>query len=310
MLEIANLSLLSQLQRATFARRTVCYIASSQIWVCPADGWLVIRCLGAGGSGACSWSSYEPATGGSAGTVGVKRVRVARGAQFTLTIPAGGGRATASASPGSHGYAGSTLTVTGPGVDISIPGGPGGKVASSTGGTVQNDDAADPVGLDWYIKSARNTAPVANIRATGGAAPALLVGGQSHASNSADGANVTGTNMSRTVMGSIAADQSIDVPALPMDASHCWLLVDVSGALVSKNRDGYLVWRSGQGGAPGGFGGGGAAIPNVSRSNSAAFAGGVGAGGGALGGAQGFSNVASGEGGPGFVTLELLEAQP
>lgn len=312
MLEIANLSLLSQLQRATFARRTVCYIASSQIWVCPADGWLVIRCLGAGGSGACAWTGYDPATGGSAGTVGVKRVRVARGARFTFTIPAGGARSSASASPGSHGYAGGTLTVTGPGVDISIPGGPGGKVASSAAGTVQNDDAANPVGLDWYIKSARNTAPVANIRATGGAAPALLVGGQSHASNSDAGASVTGSDRSRAVMGGIAADQSIDVPALPMDASHCWLLVDVSGALVSKNRDGSLVWRSGQGGnsAPGGFGGGGAARPNASSSNFAAYAGGVGAGGGALGGAQGFSNVASGEGGPGFVALELLEAQP
>jgi hypothetical protein len=304
-LEIANLSLLSQLQRATFARRTVCYIAASQVWTCPADGWLVIRCLGAGGGGgACVTESGAAATGGSAGTVGVKRVRVARGAQFTFIIPAGGARAAANTA---HGGTGGTLTVTGPGVAISIPGGPGGKAARN-GAAAQNDDAADPTGLDWFIKSARNTAP--SNKVTGGAAPALLVGGQSHASNSDAGASVSGGNTQRTVMGSISG-QSNDVPALPLDASHCWLLVDVSGALVSKDNDGRVVWRSGQGGlsGPGGFGGGGGTRTNVAAHGIFAGNGGVGAGGGAMSTGSGYSS-GSGEGGPGFVTLELLEAQP
>lgn len=311
MLELANLSLLSQLQRATFARRTVCYIAASQVWTCPADGWLVIRCLGAGGSGAAfNFVSGQPVpiSGGSAGTVGVKRVRVSRGGQFTFVIPAGG----ASVATGSHGNAGGTLTVTGPGVDISIPGGPGGRRSTTGGGSVENDDAADPTGLDWFIKSARNTAGGGAY--TGGAAPALLVGGQSHASTSANGASVTGNEIRQSLTGAVSyseADYAAPVP--PMDASHCWLLVDVSGAWVSRNGNAAFKWRSGQGGfngAQGGFGGGGGGRDGGAQNSVRAGDGGAGAGGGAMRGTAGGTNQLSGAGGPGFVALELLEAQP
>lgn len=297
MLEIANLSLLSQLQRATFARRTVCYIAASQVWTCPADGWLVIRCLGAGGSGAFHGvnAPMQGATGGSAGTVGIKRVRVSRGQQFTVTIPAGGAQ---NSSHGS-GNAGGTLTVQGPGVNISIPGGPGG-VPGEAGTT--NPDAADPSGLDWFIKSARNA--VAAGQPTGGASPALLVGGVSHASTSASGADVSGAT---PLMGNFTSAGGLP----PIDVSHCWMLVDVSGALAMFDRDGRILLRSGQGGYgnhAGGFGGGGGG----GTGNSSGSDGGVGAGGGAYR-VPPFSydfGVHSGAGGPGFVTFELLEAQP
>lgn len=305
MLEIANLSLLSQLQRASFARRTVCYIAASQVWTCPADGWLVLRCLGAGGSGA---SAYSPSacTGGSAGTVGLKRVRAVRGDQFTFTIPAGG-----ASTASKQGNAGGTLTVTGPGVHISIPGGPGGRGAARVGESVQNDDAADPIGLDWFIKSARNSAQ--DNEYTGGAAPALLVGGQSRASTGVLGASVTGNTPHQTLMGAIGLGAGYAVPVPPMDASHCWLLIDVSGAWVSLNDARALAWRSGQGGsregAPGGFGGGGAGRNGAEQNNVYSGAGGTGAGGGAMRAGPGVNQYGGG-GGPGFVTLELLESQP
>lgn len=288
---------LDDLSRATFARRTVCYIAASQVWTCPADGWLVIRCLGAGGGGAYSANnaSTQGATGGSAGTVGVKRVRVSRGQQFTVTIPAGG----TTQSSHAEGQAGGTLTVQGPGVNISIPGGPGG-VSGVAGAT--NPEAADPTGLDWFIKSARNA--VAAGQATGGASPALLVGGVSHASTSASGAGVSGVT---PLMGNFTSAGGLP----PIDVSHCWMLVDVSGALAMFDRDGRILLRSGQGGygnQAGGFGGGGGG----GTGNSSGSDGGVGAGGGAYRvPPSGYgSGVRSGAGGPGFVTFELLEAQP
>ena len=288
---------LDDLSRATFARRTVCYIAASQVWTCPADGWLVIRCLGAGGSGAFNGTNdaTQGATGGSAGTVGIKRVRVSRGQQFTVTIPAGG----ATQSRHAEGQAGGTLTVQGPGVNISIPGGPGGVhgVAGTT-----NPDAADPSGLDWFAKSARNA--VVRGQAKGGASPALLVGGTSHASTSDSGAGVSGDT---PLMGDFTSAGGLP----PIDVSHCWMLVDVSGALAMFDRDGRILLRSGQGGygnRAGGFGGGGGG----STGNSPGSGGGVGAGGGAyrsLSSGYGYA-VSSGAGGPGFVTFELLEAQP
>ena len=287
---------LDDLSRATFARRTVCYIAASQVWTCPADGWLVIRCLGAGGSGAFNGANVatQGATGGSAGTVGIKRVRVSRGQQFTVTIPAGGEKQSRHES----GNAGGTLTVQGPGVNISIPGGPGG-VHGEAGTT--NPDAADPTGLDWFIKSARNV--VVAGQATGGASPALLVGGVSHASSSASGAGVNGTS---ALMGTFTSAGGLP----PIDVSHCWLLVDVSGALAYFDNTGRILARSGQGGSgdrDGGFGGGGSG--NTGRPGRS---GGVGGGGGGYSTpSSGFgSGSGSGEGGPGFVTFELLEAQP
>lgn len=296
MLEIANLSLLSQLQRASFARRTVCYIAASQVWTCPADGWLVIRCLGAGGSGAFNGANVatQGATGGSAGTVGVRRVRVSRGQQFTVTIPAGG----AKRSRHDSGDAGGTLTVQGSGVNISIPGGPGG--VQGVAGTT-NPDAADPTGLDWFIKSARNV--VVAGQATGGASPALLVGGTSHASISSSGAGVSGA---APLMGTFTSAGGLP----PIDVSHCWLLVDVSGALASLDRDGRILMRSGQGGygaQGGGFGGGGGG-----NAGSPGSDGGVGGGGGGYRTPPSGSGSGSGSGagGPGFVTFELLETQP
>ena len=280
---------LDDLSRATFARRTVCYIAASQVWTCPADGWLVIRCLGAGGSGARA--NNGGVTGGNAGTVGVKRVRVSRGQQFTVTIPAGG----ASRNEHGNGNSGGTLTVQGHGVSISIPGGPGGVYG--TAGTT-NPDAVDPTGLDWFIKSARN-AVVAN-QATGGASPALLVGGVSNASSSAYGAGVNGTS---ALMGTLTSAGGLP----PIDVSHCWLLVDVSGALAALDNAGRILARSGQGGSSdlaAGFGGGGGG----GAGNNSGGEGGVGAGGGAC--RIPGSAARSGAGGPGFVTFELLEAQP
>ncbi len=291
---------LDDLSRATFARRTVCYFAASQVWTCPADGWLVIRCLGAGGSGACApvGSNYG-ASGGSAGTVGVKRVRVSRGDRYTVTIPAGGaGRAPSYGLQ--TGLPGGTLTVTGPGVSVSIPGAPGG-VAGAQGLT--NADAADPTGLDWFLQSARNV--VASNQAGGGAAAALQVGGASQAASGEYGANV---------MGALLPPGSRAAVSAPLDASHCWLLVDVSGSYAPVEAGGNrILARSGVGGgaAGSGYGAGfGAGGQAGQRGNVAGDGGTGGGGGGLLHDSSAGAHVRSGAGGAGFVTFELLEAQP
>lgn len=285
---------LDDLSRATFARRTICYVASSQVWTCPADGWLIVRCLGAGGSGA--WANNGGATGGNAGTVGLKRLRASRGDQYTIAIPAGG----ASQNAHGNGNSGGTLTVQGPGVSISIPGGPGGVVG---GVGAQNPESEDPTGLDWFIKSARNKI-IGSSFYGGGAAPALLIGGASHATDGPSGASVSGT--SSPLFGtppSRASDAATD----PQDASHCWLLVDVSGARAQRDSSGGVVARSGMGGTDGGLGGFGGGGGGTLRTYSAG-AGGAGAGGGGYLAYD--SRGYSGAGGPGFVTFELLEAQP
>lgn len=285
---------LDDLSRATFARRTVCYIAASQVWTCPADGWLVIRCLGAGGSGARD--NNDGATGGNAGTVGLKRLRASRGDQYTIAIPAGG----ASRDAHGNGNSGGTLTVQGPGVSISIPGGSGGVVG---GVGAQNPESEDPTGLDWFIKSARNKI-IGSSFYGGGAAPALLIGGASHAADGPSGASVSGTRS--PLFGTLSSGGS-DAATSPQDASHCWLLVDVSGARAQRNSSGSVISRSGVGGEEGGlggFGGGGGGA----KSRYGGGAGGAGAGGGGYLAYD--SSGYSGAGGAGFVTLELLEAQP
>ena len=291
---------LDDLSRATFARRTVCYIAASQVWTCPADGWLVIRCLGAGGSGASvPFDGNNGASGGSAGTVGVKRVRVSRGDRYTVTIPAGG-TGLVPVYGSQTGLPGGTLTVAGPGVAVSIPGAPGG-VAGAPGLT--NADAADPTGLDWFLKSARNV--VAANQVGGGAAAALQVGGASQAANNEYGANVMGVLLPPGSRAAVSA---------PLDARHCWLLVDVSGSYAPVEDGGnHILARSGVGGGAtgsgrnAGFGAGGWGI----KGDNTAGAGGTGGGGGGLMHPSSTgAYTRSGAGGAGFVTFELLEARP
>lgn len=333
MLEVANLALLQKLMRRSFARRTIIYVPSSQQWTVPAAGVLVIRCLGAGGSGAAIGSGYAPtmcALGGEAGTVGLKAVHVKEGDVFTLTLGAGGAAASAFSNSLSNGSDGGTTTVTGPGVDIRIPGGKGGQRGQPAGGQfLQNDLNEAPTGLDWFALNARNKGKAGEI--SGGGAAALLVGGVAHAAIGAstgggagvgsDGANTPGSAGSvagTTLFGEPLGSSGVQV----VDVSHCWLLLDVSGTTYfgGTSAAGYLDRRygSGNGGGPGsntnppgyeggfGAGGGGASYNCIT-----AGAGGRGGGGGATNtGGKGGTASRSGKGGDAFITLELLEVQP
>ena len=267
--------------------RHVHYISSSQTVVARGTGWLLLRCMGAGGGGGGgNWP-----TGGTAGTVGVKKVRVNAGDTFVVTIPAGG----------TTGNAGGTLTVTGPGVSISIPGGTAGVAGT------QNAQAAlpaDPTGLDWFLKGGRggkNNSTGNNYGGTGGGAAALDgVSGK----DSPDLANTAASQSgSHGASVGVRIDNSIDTATRRLDERHSVLLVNVSGGAGSAQY-------------PGGGGLGGAG--NSSGSGSSGVAGGFGAGGGGggagiSGGGGGYGGYGGGGGGggswggQGFVTAEFIE---
>ena len=290
-----------------FARRSVVYVPSSRVWTAHADGVAVFRCVGAAGSGAAGvWVGAQGLTGGSAGTVGLRRVRVTKGMTFAITIAAGG----AAVQPGRSdinkgGNPGGTLTITGPGVNITIPGAPGG-IAAAAG--AQTPESADPTGLDEFIKSARNVA--FEQQATGGASAALLVGGASwpsvgfaDARVAAGGAGVASSNSG----GNAGAHAPVVLPhvdysvlLLPLDGSNGGAGAGGAGA------DGNSPYTGGYGG----FGGGGGAAKGYNTYHMRGGMGGVGGGGGAaVSTYQSFSST-SGAGGAGFVTIELLEVNP
>lgn len=324
--------LAARVARSLFARRTLIYVASSRQVTAPADGVLVIRVLGAGGSGAtASWYGQQKetdrhgATGGSAGTVGMRCVPVKKGDVFTAALGAGGASVITQGSPGRDGGA---TTITGPGVNINVPGASGGITGAQAG--QQNAPTPAPQGLDWHLASARNT--LKNGRATGGAAAGILAGGASHAAQSEQGAGV-GNGGSDMQIGTAGA-----LPGLTMlgesinatrkmrltDHGYCLLLVPADGADYYGG-DSSLSYRGknmggGNGGQKegnasgtafdGGFGAGGGA---AYESCGIAGAGGTGGGGGAVCANLTYASPGafrSGKGGDAFAVFEFLEAQP
>ena len=324
--------LAARVARSLFARRTLIYVASSRQVTTPADGVLVIRVLGAGGSGAtASWYAQQKetdrhgATGGSAGTVGMRCVPVKKGDVFTAVLGAGGESVITQGSPGRDGGA---TTVTGPGVNIHVPGASGGITGAQAG--QQNAPTPAPQGLDWHLASARNT--LKNGRATGGAAAGILAGGASHAAQSENGAGV-GNGGSETELGTAGQlpgltllGELVNNPRAmrPADNSYCLLLAPTDGAdHYNGDKDNNYRNKS-MGGGNGGY--------KENNTNSTAFDGGFGAGGGAAyqrcgiagaggtggGGGAVCANVTyarpdaykSGKGGDAFAVFEFLEAQP
>ena len=164
------LALIDDLARRTFARRTVYYVAESRTLTLRNPGVLVFRCMGAGGAGG---HSNQAAFGGNGGTVALKTVPCAAGASFTIVIPAGGVGARAA-----RGGDGGTLTITGPDVNISIPGGRGG--ANTNGASTQPNAA--PSGVDWFALGGLGgrgwAGPGGGGSGGGGGGPALVVGSQ------------------------------------------------------------------------------------------------------------------------------------
>ena len=296
MTDVVILDAVESLGRTATGRREVAYINQSRTIDAPFTGRLIVRAMGAAGGGA-KGGTYS--TGGNAGTVAIKELRVSKGDSITLTIPAGGA---AQATAATNGNPGGTLTVSVPGWTGSILGGNGGVQ-----GVSGNQPAANTAPTNWdaYWLGGRGGANSGSNSATGGGGAALRngynaydaaaaaggsmslggagIGGSSSSVNGGGGGgsfgDAVGTSGGPNFLGLTAASGADGTPAAGMGPDITRLLLDLSGG-------------GGGGGKNGGGGGGG----------------GGGAGNGGFGGGGGGSNSGTGgAGGSGFVTLEFLE---
>ena len=301
MTDVVILDAVEALNRTIAGRREVIYTNQSVTIAAPFTGRLIVRAMGAAGGGA-KGGTYV--TGGNAGTVAIKELRVSSGDSITLTIPAGGA---AQSTAATNGNPGGTLTVSAPGWTGSIPGGNGGVQ-----GVSGNQPAANtaPTGWDTYWLGGRGGANSGSNSVTGGGGAALRngynaydaaaaggvamrlggagIGGSSSSTNEGGGGGsfggAVGTSGGPNFSGLTAATGADGTPTVNMGPDISRLLLDLSGGGGGGG---------GKNGAPGGGGGGG----------SNGGSGGVGGGGG--GSASG--GTTSGAGGQGFVTLEFLE---
>ena len=108
MTDVVILDAVETMSRTIAGRREVVYINQSTTIAAPFTGRLIVRAMGAAGSGSRG-SNY--ATGGNGGTVAIKELRVSSGDSITLTIPAGGA---AQSTANTDGNPGGTLTVSAP----------------------------------------------------------------------------------------------------------------------------------------------------------------------------------------------------
>ena len=319
MTDVVILDAVESLSRTATGRREVVYISQSLTIAAPFTGRVIVRALGAAGSGARG--TY--ATGGNAGTVAIKELRVSSGDSFTLTIPAGGA---AQATAGNNGNPGDTLTVSAPGWTGNIPGGKGGLQ-----GTNGNQPAANtaPTGWDAYWLGGRGGANSGSNSVTGGggaalrngynaydAAPATAgsmhmggagIGGTSSSTSSGGGGGSFGdavlTSGGPNFNGLTAVSGADGTPTAGMGPDISRLLLDLSGGGGGGGgKNGAPGGGGGSGGGSGGKGGfGGGGGGGYSTGGSPGGSGGIGGGGG------GSSTQASGAGGAGFITLEFLE---
>lgn len=276
MFDLATFAEVEALKRRTHAMRRIEYIPASRVVTVRRPGRMIVRALGAGGGGGsgAAWNSTgQKGGGGNAGTVGLLDVRVKPGDEFVVTIPAAArGGSGESYGVGNPGQPGGTLTVTGPGVNISIPGGLGGKAA---GANQRNPANPEPSGLDvFYLGD--------------------------------DGSALHGIGGSpRRFWGGLHADALLHLagggqPLLPVPVQACLLLMPA------------LLARPGSLSVTHGFGvGGGAGANGPGNAGASGGVGAGGGGGGVAGASSGLGSHTpggvGGAGGTGWVTLEFLE---
>lgn len=153
-------------------------IWSSGTFIVPVSAVYLVTAIGPGGSGA--WApaagNGKAATGGAAGGLAQKKVRLNKGDQLTIVIGAGG---QPPATAGQNGGDGGNTTVSGPGLALIARGGKGGKTKAAGLGTVEGAVGGLAEGGDENLPggpsgSATITAAVAAaVAITGGGAVAV-----------------------------------------------------------------------------------------------------------------------------------------
>lgn len=279
---------------------------TARTWIAPQDGIVVVRGMGAGGSGA----KGANATGGYSGSWGLKTVSIKKG--DTVSVAPGAGGLPVSVT-GSHGNAGGNTIITINGVAYIAYGGPGG---------VYNSAAALPNGpapsSNWdFGASSVRPGWIAGTMASGGAGVDILAQGNNATTSGAVANDYTGGGGTGSpsvggagggAIGTASAlGQSITGlnPGIFFDAGNGeWGLsfYGGSGGPAGRSQAGWAGGNGGggggsgtYGGAPGGPGGGGGA-------GNGPGAGGYGGGGGATNNAS----YATGKGGDGFAHLKFF----
>lgn len=169
----------------------------SGTFVAPVSAVYLVTAIGPGGSGA--WAptgAGTAATGGAAGGMAQKKVRLNAGDQLTIVIGAGG---TPPATAGTNGNDGGNTTVSGPGLALIARGGKGGKTKPLGTGTADGAVGGLAEGGDVNLQgggsgSATTTATTTGVEAlTGGGAVAIKgVGHPSGAATSGFSTALTG----------------------------------------------------------------------------------------------------------------------
>jgi len=158
-------------RKAIFKERP---IWSSGTFIAPVSAVYLVTAIGPGGSGAWAPASGngKAATGGAAGGLAQKKVRLNKGDQLTIVIGAGG---QPPAAAGQNGLEGGATTITGPGISLIARGGKGGKTKAAGLGTVDGATGGLAEGGDENLQGGSSGS--ATITAAVSAAVALTGGG-------------------------------------------------------------------------------------------------------------------------------------
>ena len=150
-------------------------ILISGTFTAPFEGNYMVVAIGGGGSGAKA-NAQRSATGGTAGSVAFKKVKLAAGQNLSIVVGAGGaGLYGLDNNPGAAGNAGGTTTVTGTGIALSAPGGPGGVITTATTGTLTAPVGTNATGgdLNFLGGSSDSITLSTSAQANGGGAVAI-----------------------------------------------------------------------------------------------------------------------------------------
>ncbi len=172
-------------------------IWSSGTFIAPVSAMYLVTAIGPGGSGAYApTGNGRAATGGGAGGLAQKKVRLNAGDTLTIAIGAGGVAPTVA---GTNGSDGADTTITGPGVSLIARGGKGGKTRAAGVGTAAGAAGGIAEGGDFNWTgggsgSATITSAVAAAVALtgGGAAPVKGIGYKSGDATSGNTIAATG----------------------------------------------------------------------------------------------------------------------
>jgi len=180
----------SQLDRNVINRFKSRTFNDSTVWTADFSGTVMLYVCGGGGSGAMyEYTNAAHASGGGAGGMAIKRVKVESGTAYTITIGAGGTKLTSQG----HGVAGGNTSFVGGSINMVGNGGAGGTYSHLLGTGGAGGTAS---GGDWNNTGGRggNSVKVNSSEAcgTGGGAVGLYGDGYRGGDNSYTGSVGTG----------------------------------------------------------------------------------------------------------------------